>query len=201
MTIRIAVSAAALLGLAACGGGGDSSIGSEAASRFVALDAEFDRVVDANPILAAPSIPSSGTADFSGVMLVGSDLQPGTTTPAYLGDTSITVNFDSGALTGEANSFVFVDLNAGINPQGVNTSVGNDGAVTSTDVMFTATVTGVDFSPEFSGFIDEKELSGTASGEFLGTSAEYIQIFESCASCDFEFDGNPTDLVVWATED
>ena len=200
MFIRSVVSVAALVGLTACGGGGDSGLGGGAAATFFQLDQDYDRLLPANPGTTAPAL-GSGVVQFSGIMLVGDDLNPSTPAPnAYFGRVAITMDFDNNDFDGSATDFVYVTLAGTPFPTGLDTSEGVGGAVTSEDVKFVdPNVTSPVFSPVFSGTINGIELGGTARGEFLGVSADYVEIFENCATCTFEFGPNKdADVTIFA---
>ena len=204
MTIRIAVSAAALLGLAACGGG-DGGIGGPAAT-FGALANETSDRLDGTGVFITAAPVGTGNPTYSGVMFVAEDLDPagGTSSSGYLGDIDITADFAGGTISGTADGFFDTVINTVTGkPTGFNTGPNPDGTVVSAGVGFTATGINASpsFNPDFTGTIDGNALTGTGTGLVRGPNGEQITIFEddiACVVCDFQFGGTDGDVFIFA---
>lgn len=206
MTIRIAVSAAALLGLAACGGGG-GTLGGPAAT-YGLLANEVSSRLDGTGVLITAAPTGTGNPTYSGVMLVAVDIDPGDGDPAsnsgYLGEIDITADFGTGSISGTADGFFDVDIDTATGkPIGFNTGSNPDGTVVSSGVGFTAS--GIDsspsFNPDFSGTIDSNTLDGLGSGLVRGNLGQQITIFEtdpSCSVCSFTLNGGEGDVFIFA---
>lgn len=191
MSMRIGVSVAALLGLAACGGGAGNLGGG-----FSALDQEYDNLFAAIPI---GSSTGTGTVNYEGVMFVATSLIPGAASAdGYLGSADMSMNFNTGAFTGTADGFYLVSIdNATGTPSGILTTVNPDGSVSSTNVAFSdAGIVGTSFTPVFSGSINGDVLAGEGQGLFRDPNGTFVTIFETNGVSGFTVDGTPSDVTI-----
>ena len=189
MTIRIAVSAAALLGLAACGGG-DGGIG----GGFAALDAEYDALLDN---FSVGTSTGTGVVDYSGVMLVANSLEPGSaSSEGYMGSATMSMNFTSGDFEGDADGFYLVSIDPATGlPNGIITSVNPDGSVSSTNVTFDDTgIVDEFFTPVFTGSINGDALAGEGAGTFRDPDGTTVTIVETNGASGFTLDGVASDV-------
>ena len=200
MTIRIAVSAAALLGLAACGGGGGTLGGSGAP----ALIAEFEALEDATP--ASTFGTGVGLVTYTGAMLVANDLNPASATTSdegYLGTATMSMDFTNGEFRGKADGFYLVSIGTSTgNPDGFLTRVNADGSVDSVDVEFTdLSVVGDAFTPVFGGSINGDDLDGEGLGRFRDVDGSFVTIVETNGADGFTLNGLAADVEIFADQD
>ena len=194
MFIRSVVSVAALVGLTACGGGGGTLGGPS--PEFLALDQAYD-----NLFLSVPTgsgLPS-GNATYSGVILLASELQPGSASNAgYLGEASATWTLATGDFEGEATNFFYVSIDTATGrPNGIRTNFSPDGAVVSTNVEFDdLNVVAAGFTPTFGGTINGLAIAGTGDGLFRDTDGGFVTIFEDDPTSNVTLGGVATDVTI-----
>ncbi|MFE3838511.1 transferrin-binding protein-like solute binding protein [Pseudogemmobacter sonorensis] len=154
----------ALCLLAACGGGGsdnpaaDYSSDAAGADRLTAETASLTQT-------AAASMPTTGRAEYDGVVGMAFGSTPTTLSSAeMLGEVDLTANFATGQITGEFDDF--------------NTAAGQE--LNGTLRVSNGQIVGNAFSADIAGNLTGTTsapgaVSGSVSGDFLGTNASAIE--------------------------
>ena len=177
MTIRFGISVAALLGLAACGGGGAGNLGGNVDlsdfpnASYGELDSATDRLVSYSRTLEATSF--SGTATYYGVILMAGDLDPrvgdatgpGVSSEGVIGQVELMADFTdvspSGyTVDGTATNFYQTGINTSGSFEG-NPNGSSSGALGGSLTLSATGVTGNFFNLSASGTVDGDSVSGT----------------------------------------
>lgn len=121
MTIRFGISSAALLALAACGGGAaeiDLGAGPGTYDDLVTENARFLSLI---PSPDATDF-TSGDVNYDGIILLGEDLSTADGNPTdpdgYIGQVDLDANVTTGVVNGTASNFFSTGIDAGGSPVG-----------------------------------------------------------------------------------
>ena len=175
MQFRLVVSCCALVGLAACGGGGnvgnpiDLSAGP---GTYDDLDTATDFLKSRVASRDATTFPAS-MPTYHGIILMGEDLSTADGNPTintgYIGQVQLTANFDGTdptTLTGTASNFYQTNIDSIGDPGGVGSSVASDSwTITGSNFV------GADLTISVSGTVDGISVSGDLDGSFKGTAS------------------------------
>jgi hypothetical protein len=183
MFFRSVVSAAALVGLTACGGGGAGNLSNPIdLSDFPnASYGDLDTAVNyltgyrVSDSLIEADLPDTPTSDLNyyGVMVLGDELDPGAASvTGYVGQVELSVNFDNQLISGSATNFyeTEIDKDTG-NPSGY---IADHELDTLTLALRPATWdplgTGTTFELDVTGELDGQNITGTLDdGSFKNT--------------------------------
>ena len=193
MSLRMVVSSAALVALAACGGGGIFGVDLDAGDAdFAGLDIETDRLK--SYLASAPTavLPTVNVVNYDGVILMGDDLTlPGVSATGYLGQVDVDVDFAVGArsINGTAGNFYAANLDALGDPDSEIGSVA--GALVLVGGDFVAN----DFTFDVDGNVDGMLVDGNMRGSFALPGA---QAFISSVDTSFMVGGVEYDAAIIA---
>ncbi len=170
------------------------------AAEFSSLQSDIDAASG-----VAVTMPSSGTATYSGVTLLGA--KSATSSVGFMGDTHLTADFGAATISGELNNFIGVkDI---VVDSGGNFTDLNDNPVSQFDVLMAAqtttgsiavtngTISGSTFDADFSGTVGlagtNYGADGMMHGNFLGATG---QLIDASASCDFALNPGCSDVLL-----
>ena len=164
--IKTALALTATLGLAAC-----QTTGLPGASTTSSLF-DYNALNDTVTTAAAAGLTGSGTVPTNATYTGMANVTIGTSTAPYIGDMALSVDFAGGTFGGTIDSFdSYAD---GADPTtATGTPVAGALALSGTygDVFGLAWLTGT-----ASGTVDGTTGTSTASGNFYGTDADFVQV-------------------------
>lgn len=185
--------------LAACGGGGAASLGGSnlpGPPEFNALVLESEAQAEKlDTLVETTSFPALDGVVFNGVFLAIESLDEAG--EALASSMSLTMNFDSGTMTGSASDFYLVGVDASGDATGPATSVAGDLDFTSSNVSTGGFDIAMDGDVFFEG--DLRGASGDAVGAAFGQTSTDVDIVTFLGALDLE--GTDTDLLAIGTAD
>ena len=157
--------------LSACGGG--SGVGTVGNSSYDALVATGEAHADKldTPLSVTTTLPS-GTANFSGVAVVADDFD--TSSQGAIGAATLSVNFDTQAVSGSATGFFQTDIDtAGNAVPGTSAPVSGSLSFSASSIAAASTFPlDVDGTVNFAGAA--QTIDGVADAAFFGTGADML---------------------------